>query len=219
MGNKCSIKDTVCRRSGKVVSPLSEKLKNAKWGKFNLLDLFGKSIRGKRLKSEDRIPGNLPFVTAGEKDEGVSAFIGNEVTVFPANTTTIDMFGSAKYRSYPYGADDHIAVVNTETLSRFASIFVTTAINKSSYNGQFNYGRNFYAKDADELIIQLPILNNGQIDYDFIENFIYAVESERLKKVETYLSITGLKSYLLTPEEEKALEQFRISQNMRGGVI
>lgn len=46
------------------------------------MELFGKSTRGKRLKSADRIEGTLPFVTAGEADEGVSAFIGNDVEVF-----------------------------------------------------------------------------------------------------------------------------------------
>ena len=67
------------------------------------MELFGKSTRGKRLKSADRIEGTLPFVTAGEADEGVSAFIGNDVEVFSKNTITIDMFGSAKYRNYDYG--------------------------------------------------------------------------------------------------------------------
>ena len=126
---------------------------NLSWGTFNLEKLFGKSTRGTRLKSEDRISGDLPFVTAGEADEGISSFIGNEVAIFSENTTTIDMFGSAKYRNYRYGGDDHIAVVHTENLPKFASIFVTSAIHKSSYNGQFNYGRNFYAKDADVLTV------------------------------------------------------------------
>ena len=123
---------------------------------FNVEELFGKSTRGKRLKSADRVTGSLPFVTAGETDEGISAFIGNRVTIFPANTTTIDMFGSAKYRNYEYGADDHIAVVHTQRLQEDAAIFVTSAIHKSSHNGQFDYGKNFYAKDADTLNIMLP---------------------------------------------------------------
>ena len=74
------------------------------------------------------------------------------------------MFGSAKYRNYKYGGDDHIAVVHTENLPKFASIFVTTAIHKTSYAGQFSYSRNFYAKDADELDILLPT-KNQQPDY------------------------------------------------------
>lgn len=156
-----------------------------KFGKFNLEKLFGKSTRGKRLKNDDRISGTLPFVTAGETNEGISAFIGNDVIVFSENTTTIDMFGSAKYRNYKYGGDDHIAIVYTQKLSNFASIFVTSAIHKSSYTGDFHYGRNFYAKDADELNISLPRKNN-QPDYELMNTLISAIQKLVIKDVVLY---------------------------------
>lgn len=146
-----------------------------KWDTYNLEKLFGKSTRGKRLKGDDRIAGTLPFVTAGEASEGISAYISNEVEVFEKNTTTIDMFGSAKYRNYIYGGDDHIAVVHTENLPKYASIFVTTAIHKSSHNGQFDYGHNFYAKDADALYISLPVNEAGNPDYDKMAIIISAI--------------------------------------------
>lgn len=155
------------------------------WNTFNLEDLFGKSTRGKRLKSADRIPGELPFVTAGEADEGISDFIGNDVAVFSENTTTIDMFGSAKYRNYRYGGDDHVAIVHTEALPKLASIFVTSAIHKSSHNGQFDYSKNFYAKDADTLNIQLPS-RDGHPDYDCMATFISAVQKIVIKEVVQY---------------------------------
>ena len=142
---------------------------------FNLKKLFGNATRGKRLKGADRFDGNLPFVTAGEADMGISAFISNDVKIFDKNTVTIDMFGSAKYRNYKYGADDHVAIVHTENLSKHAAIYVTTAIHKVANAGQFSYARNFYAKDADELSILLPI-SDGEIDYEFMENFIKAIE-------------------------------------------
>ena len=160
--------------------------KELKWQTFNLENLFGKSTRGKRLKSADRISGELPFVTAGEAAEGVSDFIGNNVTVFSANTTTIDMFGSAKYRNYQYGGDDHVAVVHTDKLPRYASIFVTSAIHKSSYNGQFNYGRNFYAKDADVLDISLPV-KDDKPDYETMETIISAIHKLVIKDVVLYV--------------------------------
>ena len=158
----------------------------SEWALFNLEKLFGKATRGKRLKSADRILGALPFVTAGETDEGISAFIGNEVEIFPKNTTTIDMFGSAKYRNYDYGADDHIAVIHTEHLAKFAAIFVTTTIHKTSYAGQFSYSRNFYAKDADELVISLPTQTNKQPDYAAMEIFISAIQKLVIKNVVLY---------------------------------
>ena len=141
---------------------------------FNLQKLFGNSTRGKRLKSSDRIDGCLPFVTAGEANQGISAFVSNNVNVFKANTTTIDMFGSAKYRNYDYGADDHIAVVHTENLDKNAAIFVSASIHKSSHNGKFHYGHNFYAKDADNLNIILPVKENYP-DYEFMAKVISAV--------------------------------------------
>ena len=156
-----------------------------KWDTYNLEKLFGKSTRGKRLKGDDRIAGTLPFVTAGEASEGISAYISNEVEVFEKNTTTIDMFGSAKYRNYKYGADDHVAVVHTETVPMKASIFLTAAIHKAAHTGKFDYGHNFYAKDADALDIQLPT-KDGKPDYDTMTALISAVQKLVIKDVVLY---------------------------------
>jgi len=155
------------------------------WGEFNLKTLFGKSTRGKRLKRSERIQGDLPFVTAGEAKEGVSAFVSNPVIIFSENTITIDMFGSAKYRSYKYGADDHVAVVHTEKLSKYAAIFVTTAIHKSSHTGKFDYGRNFYAKDADELSVFL-LTKGNQTCFSTMEILISAIQKLVIKDVVQY---------------------------------
>lgn len=155
------------------------------WKSFNLKALYGKSTRGKRLKSEDRISGTLPFVTAGEAEEGVSAFIGNDVKVFDNNTTTIDMFGSAKYRNYCYGADDHVAVVHTESVPMKAAIFVTSACHKAAHTGKFNYGHNFYAKDADVLDIKLPE-KDGEPDYEAMAMLISAIQKIVIKDVVRY---------------------------------
>lgn len=155
------------------------------WAEFQLGELFGDATRGKRLKGDDRIAGNLPFVTAGEANMGISAFISNEVEVFPENTITIDMFGSAKYRSYSYGADDHVAVVHTEHLPKFAVCFITSAIHKVAYAGQFNYGRNFYAKDANTLKVNL-ISKSGSPDFAEMELLISAVQKLVIRDVVAY---------------------------------
>lgn len=127
----------------------------------------------------------MPFVTAGEADEGVSDFIGNDVFVFSRGTVTVDMFGSAKYRNYDYGGDDHIAVVHTERIPADAAVFVASAIHKSSHNGQFHYGKNFYAKDADALEIALPV-KNGEPDYETMSLVISAVRKLAVKDAAAY---------------------------------
>lgn len=212
--------------SGLSDSKLSESERKAlddlgkvEWQAYNIKSLFGASTRGKRLKSDDRIPGVLPFVTAGEAEQGVSAFIGNIVEVFQKNTTTIDMFGSAKYRNYEYGADDHVAVVHTEELPNHAAMFVTTACHKAAHTGAFDYGRNFYAKDADALNIMLAVTTSGSPDYSYMETFMRAVQKLVVKDVADYaanrISATKKCVYrtnvdadnnLGTPEEETVLK-------------
>lgn len=185
-----------------------EKDSGIEWQEYRLDELFGKSTRGRRLKSADRISGEIPFVTAGEADTGISAWIGNDVYVFSKNTITIDMFGSAKYRGYRYGADDHVAVVHTEKFPHLVVLFMAAAINKSSHAGQFDYSRNFYAGDADELKIQLPTVTKDgkqQIAIHFIEKFVATLNAERIATLNAYLASTGLKDYVLTVEEQAAL--------------
>ncbi len=190
-----------------------EAIKTVQWGEFNLENLYGKSTRGKRLKGEDRIKGELPFVTAGEAETGISAYISNDVEIFSKNTTTIDMFGSAKYRNYNYGADDHVAVVHTEGLPKHASIFVTSAIHKSSHTGKFDYSNNFYASDADELNIQLPTKNNKP-DYATMETFIKAVEKLVIKDVVLYAD-----SKIKATKEVVSPKQTEYKMNPDAGLI
>lgn len=171
------------------------------WDNFNLKKLFGAATRGKRLKSDDRISGNLPFVTAGEADTGISAFISNDVHRFEANTVTIDMFGSAKYRNYEYGADDHVAVVHTNEFDKMAVLFITSAIHKAAYTGEFHYGRNFYAKDADNLMINLPV-KDGKPDYVYMQTLISAVQKQVIKDVVRYADEKIAATKIITEQSE-----------------
>lgn len=193
------------------------------WKEFNVRKLFGKSTRGKRLKGDDRTPGSLVFVTAGEANMGISALVGNKVEVFSRNTTTIDMFGSAKYRNYDYGADDHVAVVHTESLRKNAAIFVTSACHKAAHTGRFDYGHNFYAKDADELSIMLPSCVDGQPDFNAMELLIAAIHKMVVANVAKY-TLQNLELTRQVVEKERVLDSsrkkdFLIYKNYRPGFI
>ena len=104
-----------------------------------------------------------------------------EIILSLLNTKAIKI----KYRNYKYGADDHIAVVHTDKLPMKASIFVTSAIHKASHTGKFDYGHNFYAKDADALDIMLPE-KDGKPDYFYMETLISAIQKLVIKDVVKY---------------------------------
>ena len=66
-----------------------------------------------------------------------------------------------------------------------AAVFITSAIHKSSHTGKFDYGHNFYAKDADSLDIVLPD-KNGIPDYEYMELLISAIQKIVIKNVVLY---------------------------------
>lgn len=70
-------------------------LKDKKWGKFYLKDIFSSIQRGKRLKKEDHIAGNIPYVSSTSNNNGIDGFLGNtkNVRVF-SNCCTIANSGS-----------------------------------------------------------------------------------------------------------------------------
>ena len=50
---------------------------------------------------------------------------------------------------------------------------------------------------------------NGQIDFDFMTSFVAELEARRVAELNNYLLVTGLKDYVLTAEEEKALSIYK----------
>lgn len=63
--------------------------------------------------------------------------------------------------------------------------------------------------DIKNHVLDIPTVNNKEIDYDFMESFIAQIEEERIEKLEAYLEVSGLKDYVLTVEEEQILEDFK----------
>lgn len=108
----------------------------------------------------------------------------NKVNVFPHNTIAIDMFGSSKYRNSNYRADDYVAVVHTDHLSKQVAIFISAACHKATH-GQIPLWVQLLPKDADELNLMLPVKNGAQ-DYAFMKNLISAVHKIVIKDVIHY---------------------------------
>ena len=113
------------------------------WQEYKIGNLFDIIKRGKRLKSTDRILGTIPFITAGVGEQGLSSYVGNDIEIFPANSLTIDMFGSVFYRSFNYGADDHVAVLTSseQKYSKYVLLYIAPLIQKV-ISGRFDYSRN-----------------------------------------------------------------------------
>ena len=154
------------------------------WVKYK--DVFNKIVQGRRLKKDDQIEGDIPFVMAGITNTGVVNYISNPVARFPKNSITVDIFGNAFYRNYAYGAGDDTGCYwnNEKNYSKEEMMFFTTAMGKSII-GKFDFGNKLRSSQSLDFKMQLPTINN-QPDYELMQTFISAVQKLVIRSVVEY---------------------------------
>ncbi|GIZ14496.1 type I restriction modification protein [Capnocytophaga catalasegens] len=156
------------------------------WGTYRFEEIFDNIKQGRRLKKDDQIAGDIPFVMAGVTNTGVVNYISNPVASFTKNSITIDIFGNAFYRNYDFGAGDDTGVYwNAKTeLSKEVMLFLTKASEKA-LEGKFSYGKKLRSSQSLKLQMMLPTQNNAP-NYDYMALLISAIQKLVIKDVVLY---------------------------------
>ena len=156
------------------------------WKAVTYQSAFDHIKQGRRLKKEDQLPGTIPFVMAGTTNTGVVNYISNPVASFPKNSITIDIFGNAFYRSYAFGAGDDTGVYwNTQAdYTSKQMLFFTSSMEKSIAD-KFSYGKKLRSSQSLDIKMYVPVIN-GNIDLDFMDTLISAIQKLVIKDVVKY---------------------------------
>ena len=149
------------------------------WKKIKVSDLFD-IYHGKRLAKSDRIPGNIPFLTAGETNQGVAEYIGNKVDIYKS-PITIDMFGNCFYHDGNCSGDDNIYFFVAD-YDKKIKIYISSVITRT-IKGIYSYSKQFRQGDADNLEIELPFTSAGELHKIYIYIYIRAIEKTVIKEM------------------------------------
>jgi Type I restriction modification DNA specificity domain len=154
---------------------------------FMFKNLFNNIKQGRRLRKEDQLSGNIPFVMAGNTNTGVVNYISNPVANFPKNSITIDIFGNTFYRDYDFGAGDDTGVYwnNEKKYSKETMLFLATSM-KNSISGKFDFGNKLRSSQSLNFKMLLPVINN-QPDYALMETLISAIQKLVIKDLVLYV--------------------------------
>ncbi|CIQ26599.1 putative type IIS restriction enzyme [Streptococcus pneumoniae] len=145
-----------------------------------MLTLFPNIHQGRRLKKDDQINGDLPFVMAGTTNTGVVRNIGNDVRIFPKHSLTIDIFGNTFYRGYEFGAGDDTGVFWNDKIKDSKVLLYLKTIIEKSLAGKYDFGSKLRASQTHNFQFDIPQIKN-KIDYTFMSDFIRAVEKLVIK--------------------------------------
>ncbi len=158
---------------------------------------------------DGKVNNSFPYVVRTTQNNGLRGYIiENELYANDKNTLSFaqDTF-SVFYQKEKYFTGNKVKVLKAkfENCNEKVMQYLTASFQKSLRNSTWGLGST--VSSIAETKIELPIENN-EIDYEFMESFIAQIEEERIEKLEAYLEVSGLKDYVLTVEEQKALDDF-----------
>lgn len=185
------------------------------WGEFKLGDLLTfKAI--KQAKSQKAIPtdnsiNGVPYIIQSTTNNMFVRNVNkqwlidnNEVPVSGNRIVLGVTLPAVSYQPEEFGASQ-VITATSEWLNNKNGIFIATAISKLMY--QFSYNNKPGLQIYKDMHIKLPT-KNGSLDIEFMDNFISALEAERISNLEAFLIDANLKEFELTSEEEKALSNY-----------
>ena len=165
------------------------------------------------------IEGNTPVLSNSSANNGIGGYSGLEPTekggiiTFSDTTTGGDtMF---------YQADDFIGYPHVQGMYPFLEdkwdekccLYAISTIRKAAGDG-WSYAVKFNRALVKELMIELPVIENSNHDYEYtvddidwqyMRDRIKELERDRIKELDAYLKATGLNDYELTEEDKKVL--------------
>lgn len=143
-----------------------------KWRAFHYEELF-EIQKGKRITNSQMKLGTTPCIRPIKFNNGVYRYIEIEPN-HSGNTITVSYNGSvgeAFYQPNPHFSLDDINVLYPKfKMNIYIAMFLVTLIKMERY--RFSYGRKWHKERMEKSIINLPIDQHGNPDWEFMERFI-----------------------------------------------
>jgi len=178
--NNYIIKRIKALKDFKTVEPIEEK----EFLEFEIEKLF-EVKSGKRLTKADMKKGNKPFIGATDSNNGITAFVSNTNTSEDSNVLGVNYNGSVVENFYhPYKAifSDDVKRLSFKEIedNKHLFLFVKTQILKQK--AKYQYGYKFNGTRMNRQKIMLPVNDQNEPDYDYMENYMKQLEYKKLNE-------------------------------------
>ena len=193
------------------------------WREFKVSELF--DIMSTHALNYDLLQpnGDYPYVVRSAQNNGIRDFM-NYDTAFLNEGNVITL--GIDTASYFYQASDFFAGVKVKSLrlkhhelNPRLAMFLITLLQKQAGDYGYAGGKAFKTAELAEVLIELPVTQDGQPDYGWMSSYIRELENQRIRELDTYLQVTGLDDTTLTDNELQVLEQWRQHEKFGGTLL
>lgn len=167
-------------------------LNDKRWKNFMLADIFKVDLSKGDNQPSLLEKGKYPLISAGTKNNGVCYFINKgdgKSQLFEKNTITVDMFGTPFYHAYDFYSVSHgrvnILSAISDEFNKYIGLFIITCITEGT-KSKYSYNQMCSQKRILRQPIMLPVDENDNPDYLFMEEFIKEREAVKRKQYLDY---------------------------------
>ena len=157
------------------------------WGSF-FIESIGEIKSGKDITKKNMVPGDTPYISSTSLNNGVSAFVGNTNNTLESNCISINRNGSVGYSFYhPYPAlfsNDCRKLITG--LDKYTNLFIVNQI--KAQKDKYNYGYKMGTNRIKRQKILLPVDERGDIDYEYMRQYMINMEINMLQKYMDYIN-------------------------------
>ena len=161
-------------------------LENKEWGEFEIKDV-AEIESGRDIYERERVSGNTPYVSATANNNGIGYFVDNTNNTKEAGCLSVNRNGSVGYAFYhPYVAlfSNDCRKLRLKQPSKHIGIFIAQQITRQ--RAKYGYGYKMGTARLKRQKIMLPINQNNEPDYKFMENFMKRLEYKKLAEYISY---------------------------------
>lgn len=177
----------------KIMNNLS--LDSRNWDAFFIEDV-AEILSGRDIYERERLDGLIPYITATANNNGIGYFVANSNETLESNCLSVNRNGSVGYCFYhPYKAlyGNDTRKLRPKKNNKYISLFISLCITKQ--REKYGYGYKMGTGRLKRQRILLPIDENNNPDWQFMEDYMKAKEQQILKP-----TIEKLCKYLIINE-------------------
>lgn len=157
-----------------------ESLEKKEWGEFFIADVTD-ILSGRDIYATARIKGNTPYISSTANNNGIGAFVGNENLTLESECLSVNRNGSVGYsfyHSYPALFSNDCRKLRLKKSGKHIGIFISQQITRQK--GKYGYGYKMGTARLKRQKIMLPINDQNEPDYVFMENYMKQLEYKKL---------------------------------------
>ncbi len=158
-----------------------------KWSEFKISDIC-EIKSGVRLTKKSMQDGELPFIGATDANNGITNFVDNQNESIDKHVLGVNYNGSVGENFYhPYQcifSDDVKRLRIRYRVDKYAYLFLKNVILQQK--AKYQYGYKFNATRMSKQKIFLPIDDNKQPNWQFMQDYMKSLGYQKLQKYLTY---------------------------------